>query len=438
MEVVVTGSDTASATSFISVTDVQTGSHVHTFKQSASSKQAVTSIGSALFVAQNDKAIINVYRWHKEAIDQKIIVPERLDVITASHDGTWLLGGSATGKLYLWEVASGNLVFVKDAHYQAITSCQFSEDDLTFVTGSADATIQVWRTSDIHDTYTQQELVKPAMQLTHHSLAITDVHLGCGTSVSARLYTASLDQTIRIWDLITGEPLTTLLLPSPVTCMAVDPAERVLFAGTVSGTIYEVRLYKKEKVIRAIGGMGAIVSVGGEDEGVLNGHESAISSLILSLDGSLLTSGAQDGNAFVWEVATKQMTRKLKQQPSAVTLLYTAVRPHQEAVVQKSQATQFQPFKRVQTERDRDEHTLHLKLSTHSRAGKFQPLGDVEAAKIGLAHFVTGTTTTTTSDPVAQETIAKLREEVRGLHASLGELRVKHEQLNRDYISSQI
>lgn len=434
MEVILAGSGEPSANSFISVADLQTGSHLITFKQSSSSKNAVTCVGNTLAVAQNDKATINIYKWHKEAIDQKIIVPEKLETLCSSHDGTWILGGSATGKIYLWEVASGNLLFVRDAHYQAVTVCMFSEDDLSFVTGSADTTIQVWRLAEILDPYANQDLVRPNMNLTRHNLAITDLHIGTGSTFSARLYTCSMDQTIRIWDLATGDLITTLLLPTAITSMMVDSGERVIFAGTESGLIHEVRLYKQDKVVRMIGGMGTIVNSGQMDEATFVGHESGITALALSLDGSLLTSGAEDGNVFVWDVATRQMIRKLKQQPSAITILQACVRPASETVItQKNQNTQLQPFKRTQNERDRDEHNIFCKLGVTSNPTSFQPMSDDEAAHIGLGQ-ITGPST----DPAAQETITKLQDELRKLYGNYSELRVKHEELNKTFIASQV
>ncbi|CCG83036.1 Pre-rRNA-processing protein crb3/ipi3 [Taphrina deformans PYCC 5710] len=435
MEVVVTGSNVSSANSFLTVSDVQSGSHLHTFKLCSSSDRAVALIGSALFVAQNDKAIINVYRWHKEAIDQKIIIPEKLETLACSRDGTWLLGGASSGKIYLWETASGNLVFVKDAHYQSVAACAFSDDGFTFVTGSADTTVQIWKLTDVLDPYTSQELIKPRLTLTNHTLSIVDLHIGAGTSVSARLYTASTDQTVRIWDLATGELLSTLLFPLPVTCLAVDSAERHLYAGTSAGIIHEVKLYKQDKVISVIGDMGAIVTVGQSDEGALMGHESAISSLSLSLDGSLLTSGAGDGQVFVWDVSTKQMVRKLKNQPGPISLLFSTIRPTEEAIVSKSSNNQFQPLKRAQTERDRDEHSVHIKLTHSTRTSKFRPPTDIEAARAGLTHLKGPTTT---SDPVAQETIVKLQDELRKLYGTYSELRTKHERLTKDYIATQL
>lgn len=434
MEVLLTGSLAPSQNSFISVSDLHTGSHLLSFKQSSCAKCAVASLPNSLLVAQNDKALINVYKWHKEGVDQKLIIPNKLDTLCSSHDGTWLAGGDAAGKIYLWEVSSGNLLFVKEAHYQGITSISFSQDDLFLVTGAADAVVKVWSTVEVLDPQVNQDLIRPRLNLTQHNLAISALHVGTGSSITARLFTASLDQSIRIWDLATGQLLTTLLTPAAITCMAVDPAERFVYAGTAEGVIHEIRLYKLDNSVQAIGGMGAIFSADQSETTVYSGHESPISALSLSHDGALLISGAEDGNVFIWDVATKQMIRKAKQQPSAVTLLLTTIRPVTAPVVQKNQITQLQPLKRAQAERDRDEHNVYLRLSSSfHQDNAYAPMTDLEAVSIGL-----GQITNPVVDPAAQETVTKLQEELKKLYGSYSELRVKHEQLNKDFISSQV
>lgn len=432
MEIIASGTNTASGTSFVSVSELQTGSHVLTFKQTACSSNASTRLGDSVIIAQNDKALVNVYRWHKEGIDQKIVVPEKLDTLSASPDGIWLLGGSGTGRIYLWEIASGNLLFVREAHYQAITSCTFTHDNLAFVTASADATVQVWRLADVLDPHANQELLRPWKSFTQHTMPVTAVVAGATSITSSRLYTASLDQTIRIWDLATSELLSTLLLPAAINTIAIDSGERYVYAGTDAGLIYEIVLYKQETTVQVIGASGAIINAHQSASSTFEGHDSSITALALGLDGSTLVSGSQSGEVFVWNVSTKQMIRKLKQHPSAVTLLFTYVRQMSAPTTTKANNA-LQPLKRTQTERDRDEHVIHCKINTSLCKTKFQPATDLKAVDLGLAQIISAS-----HDPIASEAIHKLQDELRKLYGSYSELRVKHEQLNKEYVSSQI
>src|SRR5271169_1007848 len=98
--------------------------------------------------------------------------------------------------------------------------------------------------------------------------------------------------------------------------MTIDIAERCIFVGTQNSTIHQFNL------IQAIGGK--YESVGGDSAHPLSakdfpetdfqGHSSAITALELSFDGTLLVSGDQAGEVFIWDIGTRQVLRKIKGQ----------------------------------------------------------------------------------------------------------------------------
>jgi pre-rRNA-processing protein IPI3 len=47
--------------------------------------------------------------------------------------------------------------------------------------------------------------------------------------------------------LATGYLLTTFIFPTAITCITVDPAERMFFGGGNDNLIYQVYLYKKQE-----------------------------------------------------------------------------------------------------------------------------------------------------------------------------------------------
>ncbi|ORY74603.1 WD40-repeat-containing domain protein [Protomyces lactucae-debilis] len=434
METVATGSSEGSASAFISVVDLHTGTHLASLRESATAAHGVTSIqrGALLLAAQNDKSLVHVYRpLVKEGIDQKLIVPEKLDVLTASPCGTWLLGGAASGKLYLWELASGLLLFVKDAHYQGITKLLFTSDSKLFISASADATVQIWSVAQVLDRDEQQDLARPARTLKLHTLGITDMYIGIGTSTTARLYTASLDATVRIWDLVTGELLTTLLFISPVQCLAVDKTEHQVYVGLESGSVQCVKLVvESDRTHRAIGGMSSIVTAGTHSSSLFTGHEAAVSALSLNFDGSLLVSGDASGNVFVWDAARRQLVRRLKAHGSRISFIRTEVRPSVPVSEGKSTLV-LPPLKRVQAERDLDEHQIWLKLASRSQSS-FKPMADADAVLVGLQQL---------NEPAVgadnAEELFALQETLKKTQASYQELWQQHEALNKKYIASQ-
>lgn len=112
--------------------------------------------------------------------------------------------------------------------------------------------------------------------------------------------------------------LTTFLLENPITCIAVDPAERAFYAGSNQGNVYLVDLYgsSEEKFLesfyKAIGGSEKTVQGIKDESYTFKGHESAILCIALSFDGSLLITGSKDKNIFIWDIAARQMIQTFK------------------------------------------------------------------------------------------------------------------------------
>jgi WD40 repeat protein len=130
--------------------------------------------------------------------------------------------------------------------------------------------------------------------------------LGCGEG-SALLATASLDRTVKLWSLATGQLLRTITLPAGVTSVTLDAGEHVLLAGCVDGSIWEAALAGQQLAAPAAAAAGSSAAAGASDAaaaaaaaaGVLGGpgsccyegHSKAISSLAITPDGEQLVSG---------------------------------------------------------------------------------------------------------------------------------------------------
>ncbi|BFZ58657.1 Pre-rRNA-processing protein ipi3 [Savitreella phatthalungensis] len=351
MEVVITAGgpseDASDGPGFISVYHLATEQHIQTFKSTTCSRSALALLpplsrtqslhaggeGSLVLAAQAGKPLLHVYRWGKEAVEARHVLPEDLLCIALSPDGVHLAAGTPSGKLYVWGVRSGALLVVSAAHYGPVRTVAWSSDGQVLASGSDDTTCKVWRVSGLFgDEDTAAGVpAKPTYDLNHHTHPLTQIAIGHGPSQSARLYTASTDGTIRIYNLATGEPLTTLSLPAgqPVTAILVDSLERSLYAATSNGHIYSVPFFTGDDrgLMTAIGGRGEIVGVGGigeavddtADDLVLRGHTAAVTALAASLDGSRLVSGDATGAIFVWDAASRQVIRKLKSQSGPVS-----------------------------------------------------------------------------------------------------------------------
>jgi len=95
------------------------------------------------------------------------------------------------------EIASGNLLFAREAHYQPLTQLCFSSDEAFLFTGGDDAVVHVWRVMDLTDFNFRSEEVLPMQSWNEHTLGITGIVCGSGAAMTARLYTSSLDRTVK-------------------------------------------------------------------------------------------------------------------------------------------------------------------------------------------------------------------------------------------------
>lgn len=122
------------------------------------------------------------------------------------------------------------------------------------------------------------------------------MYLGFGEN-SAVLVTASLDRTIKLWTLTTGQLLRSITLPVGVTAVTLDAGEHTLLAGCIDGTIWEASLVGQQLAVpsAARGSAAAAATtasvIGGLGSCCYEGHSKAISSLAITPDGEQLVSG---------------------------------------------------------------------------------------------------------------------------------------------------
>ena len=402
--------------------------------------------GDRLFLA-GSKPLITVYSWGKESPDQRIPVPEPLTCMAlCKHPSNeaithkvpnfqlpWLLaGGSASGKLYIWELSSGNLVCVKEAHYQAINVLKFSECGTFLVSGGADARCSVWKTLDLV-TIDDPESQKAASALTFmdHTLAVTDIWLTTGIRSDVRLFSASKDGTIRNYDLTSGKLITTFVLPLSVECLAVDPAGRACYAGLSDGTIRTVLQYKVNphtSVLEAVGGNGKIVTLATDPELrelFVHHQPHLVSSIKVSLDGTTLVSSDDSGRVMVADAVTTQVVKALS--PATSGIIYLAV----DTVLAGSQSGRFEKkhrlipqLKRVLADGDVAKHFVTMELSEEiEKQPEFEAWLQQKAQEAGEMEE---------PEPKQKEKEPDSEEKLAKLTKAYGDLRQKHEQLLRE------
>ncbi|XP_060037474.1 WD repeat-containing protein 18 isoform X2 [Erinaceus europaeus] len=239
-------------------------------------------------------------RSRRDQLQQKILCPGPVTCLTASPDGLYVLAGIAES-LYLWEVSTGNLLVILSRHYQDVTCVQFSGDGSHFLSGSKDCLALAWSLCSVLQADPSRPPA-PRHVWTRHTLPITDLHCSVGGPL-ARVATASLDQTVKLWEMSSGELLLSVLFDVGIMAVTMDLAEHHMFCGGSDGSIFQVDLCawpgQREKSFRPE-----------QDAGkVFKGHRNQVTCLSVSTDGTVLLSGSHDETVRLWDVQSKQCIR---------------------------------------------------------------------------------------------------------------------------------
>ncbi|KAI9008390.1 WD40-repeat-containing domain protein [Gaertneriomyces semiglobifer] len=260
--------------------------------------------------AQNIGALIGYWGFNKSNMAVKMPLLEKISALAVSNSGEWCIGGGMSGTLYVWHMATGELRATFDAHYKQVTAIAFTVDDHAFITVGQDSTIHMWMFSAVLTPTSTGAPPTPRNSLSGHTLPITSLTLSKTLCSSVRIYTTSLDRTCKIWD-TTPQNLLTLLYPKPLTCSTVDSTETRLYCGTSTGTIYQSNLCNALPV--------RTVADAAKYSSEMNSHTACVSGMSLSMDGSLLVSGSEDGKAIVWDTVSRQAIRVFTQHAGPIT-----------------------------------------------------------------------------------------------------------------------
>ncbi|XP_061592974.1 WD repeat-containing protein 18 [Cololabis saira] len=349
---VVLSSDSGSQLWNVTVFDPLSGSSLLSYRGGSSAARSLAVLrGEFLLSAQLGKNFINVWELQrKDQLQQKIVCPGVVTCLTASPDGSFLAAGVSEA-VYLWEVSSGRLVAVLSRHYQDVTCMKFTDESSHFVSGGKDNLALVWSLSSVVQLDLNHS-PEPRHVLSRHSLPITDLHCGM-MGPQARIVTASLDQTVKVWELSSGELLLSILFDVEIMSVTCDPCEFFLFCGGSDGNIFQVSLCSQN--------LSRDKSFQSESEGnqVFKGHRTLVTCLSVSMDGTLLLSGSHDETVRLWDIQSKQSIRCLAHKG-----------PVTNAVIMPAPANMFLPDSRPAIPLPRFSRHLHTSDGDGGEAGE--------------------------------------------------------------------
>ena len=203
-----------------------------------------------------------------------------------NRSGEWIVVGSANlGQMLVWEWRSETYVLKQQGHAYDITSLDFSRDGSMIATGSTDAKVKLWTVANGFCFVTFSD----------HSAPITAVRfLPSGHAVVS----ASLDGTVRAFDLVRYRNFRTLTAPKSVqfSSLAVDPSGDVIVAG--SKDTFEIYVWSLKT---------------GKLLDILAGHEGPVCMTAFATGSSLLASASWDATVRTWDVFNSSGTADVLQ-----------------------------------------------------------------------------------------------------------------------------
>jgi len=240
---------------------------------------------------------------------------KEIDVVAASPDGERAASGDRAGGIRVLEVATGEARSL-EGHRDRITALRFSDEGRDLVSASYDETVRIW---DL-ERGTSREL-------DGHEDDVKDVVFGGGD----RLASVAADRSVRLWSLLTGQPVAERRFERADRMLAVREladgrfvtgghgGRALVWAADLSGTPRELECDPGGEVtVLRVDARGRRLVCGGVS-GTLRGfdletgrrldfegHEAALETLAVSDDAETLISTDVEGRVARWSWTSRR------------------------------------------------------------------------------------------------------------------------------------
>ena len=259
-------------------------------------------------------------------------LPGDARALSFSPDQNTIAGADGT-EIKLWNTATVQEPKTLEGSQLGVDSVAFSADGKLLAVGSSDNTVVLW------DSNTRER----ARVLRGHVAAVSAVAVSRDDKVLASGLAAGIagitrDDTIKIWDPITGQLVRALTGKSSGHSLGLSNDGARLVSGSFGSTVslWNVSQPEAERKIPVARGSrfvpdrvalspdGKLIAGGGRDNAIklwdagtgrelftLTGHKKSIRDLVFSPDNKLLASSGQDADIKLWTVATGQELKTL-------------------------------------------------------------------------------------------------------------------------------
>jgi WD40 repeat protein len=229
----------------------------------------IASVGSSGRVYLYDRATGGLLRVMPSGL-------KRVDAIAFAPNGRALAvaGAANTHAIRLLDVATGQMI-ARLPVSGAVLSVAFNSDGSMLVSGGTDRVVRLWNVAT----------GKQSGELAGHRGAVYTVAFNpAGTEVAS----GSADRTVQLWNVRTQKGVQTIAQPDAVFGLAFSPNGRMLASGGADATVRLWQL-KKGRFVPAL---------------VLTGDTGLVRSVAFSPDGRTLASASSDRTIRVWDVAS--------------------------------------------------------------------------------------------------------------------------------------
>lgn len=240
-----------------------------------------------------------------------------IQTVCFNNTGDWISLGSANlGQLLVWEWQSEQYVMKQQGHSSEMNCIAYSTDGQSIVTGGEDGKVKVWNVGNGFCFVTFAE----------HTGAVTALEF---SSNKKFVISASLDGTVRAYDLIRYRNFRTFTSPRPVQFagLALDSSGELVAAS--GQDVFEIYLWSMK--------LGRLLEV-------LSGHEGPVATLAFApvATSSTLVSGSWDKTIRIWNCLETSGNHETVDIMSSVTAV--AFKPDGEEVAVASIGGSIQIF----------------------------------------------------------------------------------------------
>ena len=200
------------------------------------------------------------------------------------------------------------------------------------LSGSADSSVHLWAIPSLlsfsgpsGNDSSQPSPFSPVKTLSSHQAAITALVFGHGFSNTNIAISASRDNSCIVWDYLKGVTLKTFLLPTTPLCLALDPADRAVYAGYEDGSIQLIDFYRSPIVLDEMhdnSQQSVPMQPPPTDRLPPPQDSSAALSIQVSYDGTSILSGHQNGQIYPWNVEKRKHGKPLIDLTAPITNLH--------------------------------------------------------------------------------------------------------------------